>query len=306
VERFPKQGEEIRVERIIGVPGGKGANIAVASARILGKEIVVLFGALGSDSVGREQLKLLRKAGIITDLIQFVSEASGRAFIIVDSSNGNNCVLTFKRANDALNYEMINNNKNLLRHVRNSSLVTVVDPPIEVAEILISLAAEEEKIVVWAPGLLSSIGIEKLMAISEKVNYIILNESECSILTGVTNPLSAYRILQKKIEGKETKIVITRGHNGCVLIRTEDIISIPTMNPLEFGLKIVNTVGSGDAFIGVFSAFKILGYDDIESLSMANIEGTIKATREETRASPPINEVRDYAKSVRIEYEAIF
>ncbi|MFY9799221.1 MAG: PfkB family carbohydrate kinase [Candidatus Nitrosopolaris sp.] len=66
VKKFPKEGEEVKVERIVDIPGGKGANVAVASSRILGKDKVVLFGALGSDFIADKQLEILRNEGIFT------------------------------------------------------------------------------------------------------------------------------------------------------------------------------------------------------------------------------------------------
>lgn len=100
VQKFPDVGEEVQVERVINFPGGKGANVAVSSARILGRDKVALFGALGSDFIANKHLEILRKDGIIIDLIQFTKEASsGQAYIIVDSY-GRNSIMTFKQAND--------------------------------------------------------------------------------------------------------------------------------------------------------------------------------------------------------------
>jgi ribokinase len=99
VKKFPKEGEEVKVERIIDIPGGKGANVAVASSRILGKDKVALFGALGSDFIADKQVEVLRNEGILTNLIQFTSVPSGQAYIIVDSEGRNTCddVQTGKR-----------------------------------------------------------------------------------------------------------------------------------------------------------------------------------------------------------------
>jgi ribokinase len=99
VKRFPKEGEEVKVERIIDIPGGKGANVAVASSRILGRDKVALFGALGLDWTADKQLEVLRNEGILTNLIQFTSVPSGQAYIIVDSE-GRNAVMTFRQAKD--------------------------------------------------------------------------------------------------------------------------------------------------------------------------------------------------------------
>jgi ribokinase len=131
VRKFPKEGEEVRVERIVDVPGGKGANVAVASSRILGKDKVALFGALGSDFIADRQLEILRNEGILTNLIQFTKEVpSGQAYIVVDS-DGRNTVMTFRQANDILSDKT--ESKNVLRYIAESSVVTVVEPPIAVA-----------------------------------------------------------------------------------------------------------------------------------------------------------------------------
>ncbi len=145
VQKFPDVGEEVQVERVINFPGGKGANVAVSSARILGRDKVALFGALGSDFIANKHLEILRKDGIIIDLIQFTKEASsGQAYIIVDSY-GRNSIMTFKQANDTLADRMVGT-KNMLNTIRGSSLVTVIDPPLAVAKKLIFQSAASQKI----------------------------------------------------------------------------------------------------------------------------------------------------------------
>src|SRR5438093_2374606 len=115
VKKFPKEGDEVKVERIVDVPGGKGANVAVASSRILGKDKVALFGALGSDFIADKQLEILRNEGILTNLIQFTKEVlSGQAFIIVDS-DGRNAIMTFRQANDSLSHKMLES-KNMSKY----------------------------------------------------------------------------------------------------------------------------------------------------------------------------------------------
>src|SRR5262245_52137901 len=82
-----------------------------------------------------------------------------------------------------------------------------------------------------------------------------------------------------------------------------DVISIPTIDLVERGLKKVNTVGAGDAFIGTFCAMKILGKDDLESIFLANMSGELKVTKEGTRGSPTIDELTEFRNSLKnIEY----
>lgn len=296
VKKFPKEGEEVQVERIVDVPGGKGANVAVASSRILGKEKVALFGRLGSDFIADKQIEILRNEGILTNLIQFTNEVpSGQAYIIVDS-DGRNAIMTYRQANEFLSDEILES-KNMLKYIADSLVVTVIDPPLAVVKRLIDIAAANQKIVVWAPGLLSASGIENVMDVVKNVNFLILNESECFLISGIPDPLSGCRKLSLK--KNNIGVIVTRGEKGCIFGKNGDLRSIPTVDLLERGLKKVNTVGAGDAFIGTFCAMKILGKDDLESIFLANLSGALKVTREETRGSPAIDELIDFSKSIK-------
>ncbi|MGC2575795.1 MAG: PfkB family carbohydrate kinase [Candidatus Nitrosopolaris sp.] len=295
VKRFPIEGEEVKVERIIDIPGGKGANVAVASSRILGKDKVALFAALGSDFIADKQLEVLRNEGILTDLIQFARVPSGQAYIIVDSE-GRNAVMTFRQANDILD-DRILESKNMLTYIAEASLVTIVDPPIAVAKKLIVMSAANQKIVVWAPGLLSSSVIENIMDVIDNINFLILNESECSSMSGICDPLSGCNKLSMK--KSNLGVIVTRGEKGCIFGNNGDVISIPTVDLVERGLKKVNTVGAGDAFIGTFCAMKILGKDDLESIFLANLSGALKVTKEETRGSPTMDELIEFKSDKR-------
>src|SRR5439155_10287208 len=114
---------------------------------LLGRDKVVLFGALGSDLVANEHLEILRKDGIITELIQFIREASsGQAYIIV-YSYGRNSIMTFKKANDILTDRMVET-ENVVSTIRSCSLVTVIDPPLAVARKLVFQSAAAQKMTV--------------------------------------------------------------------------------------------------------------------------------------------------------------
>jgi ribokinase len=213
-------------------------------------------------------------------------------------------VMTFRQANDILNDRTLQS-KNMLTYIAEAPLVTVVDPPIEVAKKLIVMsAAKQQKIVVWVPGLLSSSGIENIIDVIDNVSFLILNESECSLMSGICDPLSGCNKLSMKKNNLE--VIVTRGEKGCIFGKNGDVNSIPTIDLVERGLKKVNTVGAGDAFIGTFCAMKILGKDDLESIFLANLSGALKATKEETRGSPTIDELTEFRNSVKkIEYRKL-
>lgn len=296
VKKFSKQGEEVEVERIVDVPGGKGTNVAVASCRILGKDKVALLGALGSDFIANKQLEILKNEGIFTNLIQFTNEvSSGQAYTIVDL-DGRNAILTFRQANDTLDDDILES-ENMFEYLENSSLVTIVDPPLAFAKKLIGLAEANQKIMVWAPGLLSSDGIENVMDIIKRVNFLILNESECSLISGLSDTLSGCKKLSMKKHNMG--VIVTRGENGCIFGKDGDVISTPTVDLEKRGLKKINTVGAGDAFIGTFCAMKILGKDDPESIFLANLSGALKVTKEETRGSPTMDKLIKFRDSIK-------
>jgi sugar/nucleoside kinase (ribokinase family) len=81
------------------------------------------------------------------------------------------------------------------------------------------MAAANQKIVVWAPGLLSSSGIENVMDIINNVNFLILNESECSLMSGISDPLSGCKKLSSKKNNKG--VIVTRGEKAVFLEKME-------------------------------------------------------------------------------------
>jgi sugar/nucleoside kinase (ribokinase family) len=66
-------------------------------------------------------------------------------------------------------------------------------------------------------------------------------------------------------------------------------------------MRVVNTVGAGDVFLGVFAAMTVKGFGEIESLFMANVAAALKTTKEETRGSPRYDELMRYVKDRRVE-----
>jgi len=298
VDEFPSAKEEIKAKKIISVPGGKGANVAVASAKILGSNNVGIIGALGDDDIAERQLKILNDGGVDTSCIKRIENASsGQAYIVIDNT-GENFIVTYKAANHMITVDMVNDEVTN-KSINECRLITVIDPPLEVADALITKAKNLQKTVIWAPGLLVRNGFEKIKDILMKTNYVILNESEAKILTSTEDTRSACLTLSGKLDGK--RVIGTLGAHGCVLCWQTKIAKIPPINPNELGLKVINTVGAGDAFIGAFSALKIKEFGDVESLFMANIAGALKTTKEETRGSPSFKEIKEYLDDKRIQ-----
>lgn len=291
VERFPNPGEEVRATKVISVPGGKAANTAVAGAKILGTNNVGVIGMLGADSIAENQIKILENEGIDTSLIFRHEEMlSGQAYVIVDRK-GENVILTYQAANLAIMPEEVAQPK-VLSAIDNSSTVIVIDPPLDTAGSLITYASKAGKRIIWSPALLTSYGISALQKYLSHVDYLILNQQEAGSLTSIEDGVEACSKISNSLSG--INVVVTLGDKGCTLCTNGKNMIIPPLDSSS-DLRIVSTVGAGDAFLGAFGAFKLKGFEDAQALYLANVAAALKASREDTRASPTFEEITRYA-----------
>ena len=288
VKRFAAVGEEVPIERIERVPGGKGANVAVAAARLLGRGEAAFIGALGKDDIAQKQLEILESEGVDTSLVKVVSGVeSGQAYIVI-YENGNNIINTLYGANLEIRPEDLEDPARK-RAFEQASAVVVMDPPIETAEKAIDICHQLGVAVAWSPGTYCVLGLNRLGRDFSKLSYLVLNEVEAQNLTGLSNPLEAAENLMKKYP--TLSVVVTLGSEGCALASRRGVIKAPGVPLQKLGYSVVNTVGCGDAFLGAFAAFKALGSEDAEALWMANLAGAINATKSETRGSPTMDEL---------------
>jgi len=291
VKRFPEIGEEIPVEGITRVPGGKAANVAVAAARILGKDRASVIGCLGRDTIAETQIKILEEEGVVTSGIKLLDgEESGQAYIIIDEG-GRNVINTFFGANLKLLPDILNTPE-VTGLLQQASTITIIDPPIQTIRKTVSIGRKEGKTVVWDAGVRSVLGVEGLKEILENVDYIVINEVELKNLTGESDPSTAWRTLSRI--NSNIRLVAKLGSLGCMMITPDRAARVEAIDLERIGLKVVNTVGCGDAFLGIFIASKAEGSSDNEALERANLAGALKATKQETRGSPSKDELKKY------------
>ena len=292
VDRLPNPGQEIHVMRVASEPGGKGANTAVAAAKILGNNSVATIGMLGVDDIADSQLRILQDQGVDTTLILESDKLlSGRAYVIVDK-NGENMILTYQAANLAFTAEFVESSK-VLSAIEESSMVIVIDPPLDAAASLIVNSKGRGKTVIWAPALLTNYGFSVLEQYIRDVDYLILNQQEAKSLTSIHDGIQACSNISNAIS---SKVVVTLGHEGCILCSGGKGKKISPLHLSLSGLNAVSTAGAGDTLVGVFGAFKVKGFEDERALYLANIAAALKTTREETRASPSYEEIQRYVR----------
>jgi ribokinase len=294
VDRFPNPGEEVRIRRVISLPGGKAANTAVAAVKILGANSVGVIGMLGVDDIANSQIKILQNEGVDTSLIfRHDGMLSGQAYVVVDSK-GEDVILTHQAANLAIRPEFVVRPE-VLSAIDKSNTVIVIDPPLDVAGSLIIHARRAGKSVIWSPALLTNYGLSAVNRYISHVDYLILNQQEARSLTSVDDGVKACTKISNSARGR--KVVVTLGDKGCVFCTDGKSMMIPPMHLASSDLKIVSTAGAGDTFVGTFGAFKLKGFEDDRALYLANIAAALKTAREEIRASPTYEEIKRYVNN---------
>ena len=285
VERLPVPGEEIIAEHITRVSGGTGGNVAVAAARILGTRAVGLVGALGRDDIARQQIAILEDEGVVTTGIhQIAGEESGQAYIMIDQA-GENVIASHLGANARLGLKHLRKVE-VKQQLRECQGIVLTDPPLEVAEGLINLAKRYGIPLLWDPGILINQNREALLSLAKEAEVIFLNETEASALLGTSELKTSFHELKKL--GFSNHIVLKLGAQGAVMLEPANstVIEVPALPLKELGLNVINTVGCGDVFAGVFAAYYVVGTNLRESLIMASAAAGLNATRPETRGSP--------------------
>jgi ribokinase len=293
VKKIPLTGQEVVVEKIDRVPGGKGGNVAVAASRILGQGHVALIACLGRDDVGKKQVSILKQEGVDTTAVQILDNTeSGQAYITVDQK-GSNVIETHFGANAGLKPEhlMLPTVQSILANLK---MLVVIDPPRQVAGKLLSEARRLRRSVMWHPGVLTRFGLKEFEEDMADIDYLILNEHEATMFTEAKRLEEALSRLSKV--SPKAKILVTLGGKGAAFYSEGKLSKTPRISLEKLGRKVVNTTGSGDAFVGAFAAYKVLGTSDSEAFRYANMAGALKACHPETRGSPSRKELENAYK----------
>ena len=235
VDRLPGPGETVTGGTFAKRHGGKGANQAVAAAR-LGAD-VSLLGAVGDDDFGREERSALIAEGVSVDgLATVAGVATGTALIVVDL-NGENQIGVASGANTAFGREIWGSG---------SVASGVYLAGFEVGDDAIVAGAEAAA----ASGMPVVINPAPARALSAPLlatrPILVPNEGEAQALTGMSDPAEAARALSKR---SGAPVVITLGPRGALVFDSETVESVAA--PM---VDAVDATGAGDAFVGAMAA----------------------------------------------------
>ena len=291
VKRLPRPGEEVVVEKVDRVPGGKGGNVSVAASRILGQRKVALLACVGKDEIGRKQLSILKEEGVDVSAVQtLIKLESGQAYITIDEKGKNN-IETHFGANAGLKRDhiMLPEIQNLFGNCR---MMVVIDPPRHVAGRILSEGRRLRRSVLWHPGVLTRFGLEEFSGEMEGLDYLVLNEHEALAFAGARSLAESVAAFNKV--APKMKTLVTLGSKGFAFHDQGKQLKMKSVDLAKLGRKIVNTTGCGDAFVGAFAAYKVLGLSDMEALKHGNMAAALKAGRPETRGSPTRKELEEF------------
>ena len=290
VSHLPTAGEEVACDRVAEVSGGTGANVAVAAARLLEPEQTAMLGAVGQDRIGKTQIELLQQEGVSTEAVAKLKDTeSGHAYIFVDRA-GQNVIASSLAANTSLGPQHIKSTT-LGRVLDGCRCVAVTDPPMAIAEMLISVAHQRQIPVIWDPGVLASCGWDTLAPLAARTHTLILNETEAQLMFDTQEPERIARGFD--LRGEPSYVVLKQGARGSTLIEcsTARTMHFPALPLQSMGLHTVNTVGCGDVFVGAYAAGLAQGLEQSHALLEASAAAGLNATRAETRGGPNHDEL---------------
>jgi ribokinase len=280
-ERLPAPGETVTGGEFLMAAGGKGANQAVAAAR-LGAE-VTFVAKVGSDMFGEQAIAGYRKEGIRTDFIlRDPQHATGVALILVDQK-GENLISVASGANHALSPDDV---RRAAEPIRAADLVVLqLEIPIETVACAAGLAAEAGVPVILDPAPAPAGRLEP--GLLKHVTYVKPNETEAERLTGipVRDEASARQAAAKLLEGGVRSAVITLGAKGAIWVE-------PARSGFVPGVKVtaVDSTAAGDAFSGALACALARGLALDEAVRYAGVVAAISVTRLGAQPSLPTRE----------------
>jgi ribokinase len=279
---LPSHGETILGDSFRVVRGGKGANQAVAAAR-LGAS-VTFVARLGADSFGNEALAAYREEGIATDYIVQDSEIhSGVALILVDQ-NGENMIAVGPGANGRLTADDVRAASAAIREA--DCLLLQLEIPLNAVQAAVEIARAHNVRVILNPAPAQKLSFELL----KSIDILTPNETEAAILAGQDPSTAGQKSLVDlaSILGVP-QLVVTLGSKGACIVQAGQTTNVPT-----FPIKPVDTTASGDAFNGALAVSLARGEPLPVAVRYANAAGAITATRPGAQPSLPTAQELDH------------
>jgi ribokinase len=279
-KQFPDVGQTVFGYDFFANPGGKGANQAVAIARLGGN--VKFIGCVGDDAIGCQLIQNMQRYNIDTTHIKTCTNiSSGVAQISVDSE-ANNKIIVIPGANNLVDKQCIDNARGVIKNA--SIVVCQHEIPSATVEYVSDMAARFGVPMILNPA--PAYGLSEQLI--NGADFLIPNESEASLLTGieVVDLHSGYEAC-KWFHAKGAKnVIITLGSEGCLIYNESRKEHVPSVK-----VHAIDTTAAGDTFIGAFAWYVVnRKYDIRQAVEFSVKAAAISVTRKGAQVSMPILE----------------
>ncbi|CAI8920427.1 MULTISPECIES: ribokinase [Pseudomonas] len=274
--RLPVGGETLIGHSFATVSGGKGANQAVAAAR-LGAQ-VAMVGCVGSDDYGVQLRNALLAEQIDCQAVSIVDDSSGVALIVVDD-NSQNAIVIVAGANGAMTPAVIDRFDAVLQAA--DVIICQLEIPDATVGHALKRARALGKVVILNPAPASRPLPADWFA---AIDYLIPNESEATVLSGlpVDSQETAESAASQLIAMGAGKVIITLGAQGSLFANGQSFEHFPAPK-----VKAVDTTAAGDTFVGGFAAALANGKSEAEAIRFGQIAAALSVTRAGAQPSIP-------------------
>lgn len=280
-KNMPRPGETVLGGEFMMNQGGKGANQAVACAKLGGN--TTFIAKVGNDVFGAQTVDMLNLLGIDTSYISVSEvEPSGVALINVDSS-GENSISVASGANGELSASDIDAADAAMREA--GIVIMQLESPIETVTYAARKAKEYGATVVLnpAPAPAEALPAELL----RNVDILIPNTTEAEVISGIaiTDEASELAAINKIHSMGVSTVIVTLGSEGALMCESGECVKIPS-----FKVKAVDTTAAGDTFCGAVCVALSEGQDKVSAVRFASRAASITVTRMGAQQSIPTRE----------------
>lgn len=275
-ERLPAAGETILGGVFFMNPGGKGANQAVAAARLGGN--VTFICKTGNDIFGKQSEQLFREEGINTDhMISDPDNPSGVALITVDQ-HAENCIVVASGANATLSVSDLGNLEQLIDQAK--IVLVQLEIPLATVTHVVQMAAAKGVKVVLNPAPACYLPD----ALLNNVSVITPNRTEAELLSGIAvNDIESAKKAAQIIKGKGVEtVILTLGKEGALILHDNEFTH--THAPV---VKAIDTTAAGDVFNGAFTVALSENKSIADAVTFACNASAISVTRLGAQSSAP-------------------
>ena len=278
LERFPAPGETVLGQSVHYIPGGKGANQAVAAGRLASGSRVSMIGCIGGDSFGSTLLESLRSAGVQTPGVRSCQDATGLAIVMVDQK-GSNQIIVIPGSNSCCDEQYL---RSMDQAIQEADYVLLqMEIPHEAVYYSIRRAKELGKTVLLNPAPAPDHIPDEILPL---IDYLTPNETELMRLSGQQGSSAEdyIRAAQALVDKGVGNLVVTLGSQGALIVNRETCQIIPAVTA-----KAVDTTAAGDCFNAAMVIALSEGRPLLDAVRFANAAAAISVSRRGAQQSLP-------------------